>query len=95
MRRYVSYLIMCGALLLGVGAATTPTILAMNPDISYAQGQTMYFKAAEWSDTSLNGNLTDDDGEYLQYRADVSKQPIEYIADTMRGRLDPALRSER
>ncbi len=88
MRRYISYLLLCGATLIGVGASTVPTILSMDADTAYEPGKTLYFRAAEWDEDSLNGNYTNADGEFVHNIDGVSKQPVEYIADTMRSRLD-------
>lgn len=88
MRRYISYLLLCGATLLGVGASVAPTVLNMDADMAYESGKTMYFKAAAWDETTQNGNYTDGEGEFLSYKDGASKQPIEYIAQTMRDRLD-------
>ncbi len=88
MRRFISYLLLGAATLIGVGAAVAPTVLRMDADMAYADGQTLYFKASEWDDSSLNGNYSGGDGRFLDYDASLSKQPIEYIADTMRTRLD-------
>ena len=88
MRRYISYLLLCGATLLGVGASVAPTVLSMDSDMAYESGKTMYFKAAAYDETTQNGNYTDGEGKFLDYIDGASKQPIEYIADTMRERLD-------
>ena len=88
MRRFVSYLLLAGATLVGVGAATVPTALRMDADMAYESGKTLYFRATEWDDSTTNGNYTDADGAYLDYDPALSKQPIAYIAETMRERLD-------
>lgn len=56
MRRYIAYLIFTASIILGVGAATAPTIIKSNPDLAYAEGKTLYFKASEYDETSVNGN---------------------------------------
>ena len=88
MRRFISYLLLGAATLLGVGAAVAPTILHMDVDMAYANGQTLYFRASELDENTLNGNYVGADGHFLDYDASYSRQPIEYIADTMRTRLD-------
>lgn len=88
MRRYISYLLLCAATLIGVGASVVPTILNMDADTAYEPGRTLYFRAADWDESSLNGNYTNDQGEFIHYIDGASKQPVEYIADTMRTRLD-------
>ena len=88
MRRYISYLLLCGATLIGAGAAVGPTVRNMDTDLAYSSGQTLHFKAAEWDESSLNGNYTNEEGVFLERLEGVKKQPIEYIADTMRARLD-------
>ena len=88
MRRFISYLLLGAATLIGVGAAVAPTVLRMDADMAYANGQTLFFKASEWDDSSLDGNYVGADGHFLDYDPSLSKQPIEYIADTMRTRLD-------
>ncbi len=88
MRRFISYLLLGAATLIGVGAAVAPTVLRMDADMAYADGQTLYFRASEWDDSSLNGNYSGADGHFLDYDGSLSRQPIEYIADTIRTRLD-------
>ena len=91
MRRFISYLLLSGATVLGVGAATVPVLLNMDADLAYESGQTLYFRAAKWDDSSINGNYTDENGQFLDFDDGLpagSKQPITYIADTMRERLD-------
>ncbi|MCR5348334.1 MAG: hypothetical protein K6E59_01840 [Bacilli bacterium] len=91
MRRFISYLLLCGATLLGVGAATVPTLLKLDADLAYDAGQTLYFRASEWNENSLNGNYTGENGAFLTYDDGLpagAKQPIAYIADTIRDRLD-------
>ena len=89
MRRFLSYLILCGATLVGVGASVAPVAVnMMDGDLAYADGQTLYFRVANTDVTSINGNYTDDAGGFLTYDETLSKQPIEYVADTMRERLD-------
>lgn len=88
MRRYISYLLLCAATLIGAGAATVPMIQSMDTDMAYSVGETLHFKAAEWDESSVNGNYTNESGTFLEYLDGFKKQPIEYIADTMRTRLD-------
>jgi len=88
MRRLISYLIIGAATLVGVGASFAPTVLRMDTDMAYSSGKTLYFRASEWDDASLNGNYTNESGTFLEYNEAYSKQPIAYIADTMRSRLD-------
>lgn len=88
MRRYLSYLLLCAATAVGVGASLVPTIRHMDADLAYADGRTLYFKASEYDEASLNGNYTSAEGTFLEFDETLSKQPIEYIADTIRERLD-------
>ena len=88
MRRYLAYLLLCGLTAVGVGASVVPTIRNMDADLAYADGRTLYFKAADYDDATLDGNYTGPDGNTLEYIPTLTKQPIEYIADTMRERLD-------
>ena len=88
MRRYISYLLLSGATLIAVGASVFPTALKADADLAYESGQTFYFKAAKWDENSVNGNYTGSDGRFLENDPTLSKQPIEYIAETMRTRLD-------
>ena len=91
MRRFISYLLLCGATVLGVGASTVPVLLNMDADLAYESGKTLYFRASKWDESSLNGNYTGEGGEFLDLDDGLpagSKQPIAYIADTMRERLD-------
>ena len=95
MRRFISYIALTSALILGAGLATVPTIMNMDGDLGYADGSTLYFRAATYDEASENGNYASTDGgkytfiDNSLYVADASaKTPIEYIADTMRTRLD-------
>ena len=94
MRRFISYIALSSALVLGSALATVPVIMNMDGDLSYADGQTLYFHAASYDETSENGNYSPvENGEYTfiekdRYVTGESKAPIEYIAETMRGRLD-------
>ena len=88
MRRLISYLLLGAATLVGVGASIAPTILGMDTDKAYSDGQTLYFKASEWENPSLNGNYGVN-GQFLDFDdPTLAKQPIDYIADTVRARLD-------
>ena len=88
MRRLISYLLLGAATLVGVGASIAPTILGMDTDKAYSDGRTLYFKASEWENPSLNGNYGVN-GQFLDFEdPTLPKQPIEYIADTVRARLD-------
>ena len=86
MRRYISYIILCAAALVGVGAATAPVIENLNPDLAYADGRTLYFKAAHYVEGSQNGNYSD----FLDSTdLDASGNPvIEDLSDEVSYRLD-------
>ena len=86
MRRYISYIILCAAALIGVGAATAPVIENLNPDLAYADGRTLYFKASHYVEGSLDGNYSD----FLDSTdLDASGNPvIEELADEVSSRLD-------
>lgn len=94
MRRFISYIALSSALILGSALATVPVIMNMDGDLSYADGQTLYFHASPYDETSENGNYSgSEDGDYSfidnnNYITEGEKAPIEYIAETMRGRLD-------
>lgn len=85
MRRYIAYITLSCAMILGVGLATAPVIENLNPDVAYADGRTMYFKASHYDAESQIGNYDD-----FLTSEDVSGDDyvIELIADTMRDRLD-------
>ena len=59
MRRYLAYIFLCAAALIGVGAATAPVIENLNPDLAYAEGRTLYFRASHHIEDSLEGNYSD------------------------------------
>ncbi len=86
MRRYISYIILCAAALIGVGASVAPTIEGMEADLAYAQGKTLYFKASHYVEGSLDGNYSD----FLDSTdIDASGNPvIEDLADTVTERLN-------
>ena len=94
MRRYIAYLTLSAALLIASGATLAPTVLNMDADLAYAEGQTLYFKASEYLDESQNGNYGVADGSgalsFLgQEDVDANGEFIvESIASTMRSRLD-------
>lgn len=82
MRRLISYILMSGALLLGVAASFSPTIVNLNTDLAYSDGRTLTFRLSEKS-TEKDGydpelNLTEADGT----------EPVETVAKEMRSRLD-------
>ncbi|MCR5491894.1 MAG: hypothetical protein K6F32_07185 [Bacilli bacterium] len=86
MRRYISYIIMCAAMLLGVGASAVPMIKATNPDLAYADGKTLYFKASHYTadDPSANGSYS----EFLDSTDVNNGTPvIEELADEVSARL--------
>ena len=93
MRRYVGYVVLCAAVILGVGGATAPFIAKMNSDLSYSDGKTLYFKASEYDEGSADGNYGDQGGAFLD--ADQLRDPnkddqlaIYTLADTVKSRLD-------
>ena len=94
MRRFISYIALSSALILGAALATVPTIMNMDGDLGYADGQTLYFRAAPYDQDSDNGNYGNSEtGSYTfiendRYVTEGQKAPIEYIASTMRQRLD-------
>ena len=65
MRRKIGYILFSSALLLGAATLLGPTILGLNPDISYASGKDLVFKISE-KDSTYNGvlpeNYVEDDG---------------------------------
>ncbi len=65
MRRKIGYILFSSALLLGAAALLGPTILGLNPDISYASGKDLVFRISD-KGTTYNGvkqeNYVDDDG---------------------------------
>ena len=56
MRRFIAYIAMCSALLLGVGAAVSPTIVNANTDLAYSEGKTLTFRL---SSKDVDKNRTD------------------------------------
>lgn len=89
MRRFIAYLALSAAGILGIGAAIAPTALKMDTDLAFGDGQTLYFRASEYDADSDNGNYGfGAEHEFLTYQEGLSKQPIEYLAETVRARLD-------
>ena len=93
MRRYVGCVLMCAAVLLGVGGASAPMIAKMNSDLAYSDGKTLYFKASEYDETSSNGNYGDQDGRFLDQDQitdpnNDGKMAIYTLANTLKERLD-------
>ena len=94
MRRFISYIALSCALILGSALATVPMIMNLDGDLAYADGQTLVFRAATHDETSDNGNYGNTESGELtfidntRYITKGQKAPIEYIADTMRTRLD-------
>lgn len=84
MRRFIAYIAMCSALILGVGAAISPTVVKANTDLAYTSGKTLTFRVSS-KDTDKNRNGYDP--EYALTAAD-GMDPVNAIADTMRARLD-------
>ncbi len=94
MRRYIAYLAISAAMLVASGAALAPTIMNMDADLAYADGQTFYFKANRYEDESLNGNYGVVDGNGALHFLDetdvdnAGEYIVKDIANTMRSRLD-------
>ena len=84
MRRFIAYIAMCSALILGVGAAISPTVVKANTDLAYTSGKTLTFRVSS-KDTDKNRNGYDP--EYALTAAD-GMDPVNAIADTMRAHLD-------
>jgi preprotein translocase subunit SecF len=85
MRRFIAYIAMCSALLLGVGAAVSPTIVNANTDLAYSEGKTLTFRL---SSKDIDKNRTDNyDPANVLTEAD-GMDPVNGIADIMRSRLD-------
>ncbi len=90
MRRFLSYVLLSAYVLAGVAVAASPVIKAADADLAYSSGKTLYFKASKLDEGSLTGNYGDEEGNFLgESDADASgKHAIEYLAETVRGRLD-------
>ena len=88
MRRYISYLILTGLALLGVGLASAPLIVSANTDLAYSEGKTLYFRASEYNEASVNGNYEDFLTDAQPVDNDGQPYVVNKIADIMRGRLD-------
>jgi len=84
MRRLISYIVMCGAILLGVGAAISPTVVKMNTDLAYSEGKTLTFRLSS-KDTAKDRDGYDP--EYNLTEAD-GYDGVEEVAAVMRKRLD-------
>lgn len=97
MRRLIAYFALTGAMILGVGAATVPTILNLNADLAYQNGRTLYFKVSHFDEESLNGNYGygyHGEGDVASFLTEEDKNTtdgeyiVEKIANEMRKRLD-------
>ena len=73
MRSKLAYILLSGALLLGAAVTVGPTLLNLNPDISYGPGKDLVFKISE-KDSTYNGifaeNYIDDDGSAVDLVGD-------------------------
>ncbi|MDY6429848.1 MAG: hypothetical protein SPL02_01560 [Bacilli bacterium] len=96
MRRFVSYLALCGVMLLGVGISVKPVVTSMNTDVAYSDGKTLYFKASSYDVTKQEetcvGGYTDFLTEY-DY-TDNGQLAIEYLSDVVTSRLNTWKMSE-
>ena len=91
MRRLIAYFALGATVLMGVGVAMSPTILNMDADLSYANGQTLYFKASRYNENTLLGNYDTflDETDVYEIGTDgENTYVVEKIAETMRTRLD-------
>ncbi len=93
MRRYIGYVVMCSAVLLGIATTTAPFIAKMNSDLSYSEGKTLYFKASEYNEESTNGNYGNEVGSFLDQdqikdQNNDNQLAIYTLADTIKNRLD-------
>jgi hypothetical protein len=80
MRRFIAYIAMCSALILGVGAAISPTDRESQYRFGLHEGKTLTFRVFR-KDTDKNRNGYDP--EYALTEAD-GMDPVNAIADTMR-----------
>ncbi len=80
MRRKIGYILFSSALLLGVGTLLGPTILNLNPDISYGSGKDLIFKISE-KDSTYDGvdpnNYIDDDGSAVNLVGEEFEERLE------------------
>ncbi len=93
MRRYIGYVVMCSAVLLGIATTTAPFIAKMNSDLSYSEGKTLYFKASTYNEESTNGNYGDENLSFLDQDQIVDQNndnqlAIYTLADIIKSRLD-------
>lgn len=90
MRRFIAYVAMTTTLIVGVGALAAPTMLHMDMDLAYANGKTLYFRASEFNESSLNGNYDSflGDSDKLDVAMDGETYIVSRMADTIRDRLD-------
>ncbi len=92
MRRYIGYLIMCAAVIAGVGVSTSKVITSMETDLAYSEGKTLYFRASSINKgESSNGEENNYYGEefFLDETDKVDgEKAIDSIATTFRARLD-------
>ncbi len=93
MRRYVGYVLLCAATLVGVAGATAPFIAKMNADLAYSDGKTLYFKASEYDEASSNGNYGNETGSFLDKDQATdpnndNKPAIHTLANIIKERLD-------
>ncbi len=93
MRRYVGYVLLSAATLIGVAGATAPFIAKMNADLAYSDGKTLYFKASEYDEASSNGNYGNETGSFLDQDQPTdpnndNKPAIHTLANIVKDRLD-------
>lgn len=90
MRRLLSYLALCGAMLLGVGVSVSPVVQKMNTDVAYSEGKTLYFKASSYNISNAEettvGGYTDFLNEY-DYTSS-GQRSIEFLKDVVTSRLN-------
>ncbi len=100
MRRKIGYILFSSAILLGVGALLGPTILNLNPDISYGSGKDLVFKISEAGSTykgvtadkyvNDDGTAVDLVGEEFEARLEewgTEAEVIKEAPDTIRVRV--------
>ncbi len=85
MRRLIAYTLLSASLILGCAAVATPTIVAMDTDISYGYGRDLVFKISPYDEENVNGIDPAEEGVYID---DDNYVAVDAVAEEMTDRLD-------
>lgn len=85
MRRKLAYLLLTGALIVGVGTTIGSAVMSMDTDITYGTGQDIYFRILD-HDENRNGLITDIEED--DYVTNDNYQAVNLVAEEMEDRLE-------